>query len=99
MTFQPGVSGNPKGRPKKADAIADVISERLQAPHVAEGRPHIVLIVEKAIAQAEAGDHNARAWLYKPKEGLELTGSENGEPVRTEVIVRHVHGERNDTSE
>ena len=25
MTFQPGVSGNPKGRPKKGFAIADIL--------------------------------------------------------------------------
>ena len=51
MAFQPGQSGNPKGRPK------GIIDKRAELRGLLE--PHAKEIVEKLIESAKAGDPNA----------------------------------------
>ncbi len=70
MTFKPGASGNPNGRPKGA------ISKRTQLAKLLE--PHAEELINKAVELAKAGDIQALRFclerlIPKPKdEGVEL---------------------------
>ena len=66
-----GESGNPKGRPRKGLAVAEVIREQAEA--IRKGDPdaknRMDAVVAKAWEQAEAGDPVARKWLFDRMEG------------------------------
>ena len=84
MKFQPGNPGGP-GRPKKA------IEERyVKSLYSVLKQSDWKEIVEKAIAQAKRGDHQARKWLSDyalgtPIQRIENTGADGG-PIVTQVI-------------
>ena len=78
-TFQPGVSGNPGGRPSGARKL---LSEVLDDVFKPDRRKKVI---EKLITDAESGNHDARtlllAYTYgRPTEYKEVTGAD-GEPL------------------
>jgi len=84
--FQPGVSGNPKGRPRKAPEIADAIDEMLAEKET------LTAILKQHVRQAKAGDHRSTDLLLsyrygKPKQSIEHTG-EDGQPIAYTVVVQ-----------
>lgn len=84
--FPPGVSGNPKGRPKKGYSITEMMQEMLGS------EPEKKRALGEAILQkALAGDVTAikTLWNYMdgmPKQGIELSGEDGGDiPVLIRV--------------
>lgn len=77
--FKKGQSGNPKGRPRKAPALADVLrkaSRKKIAINTADGVRHIdklTALVEKTLNDALKGDARARGEFLKllREEGLQ----------------------------
>lgn len=55
MPFQPGVSGNPGGRPKGAVSLVQIMLKKLAEEGI-DGRTRAEIVAEKAIEKAEAGD-------------------------------------------
>lgn len=86
--FQPGVSGNPNGRPKGRRSLSTIIREMLEGedkffwdemPQTAKAfhEKHgdatpWEVIVYKAVNQASEGDQQAREWLRKAGYGDQL---------------------------
>lgn len=75
-SWEPGVSGNPKGMPKnpKRMAYTEILMTRCTLEEWAQ-------IVNKAIDQAKDGNAAARRWLAgyligMPKQRVEMTGAD-----------------------
>lgn len=70
-----GTSGNPKGRPKKGDAWADIIAEMLDQvgleiePGKPLSGPARRVIIKNAIARAIKGDNRMAEWLADRESG------------------------------
>ena len=80
-SWKPGQSGNPKGRPKKADCLTSLLKAEIQKidPEDKEGRTHMELIVLATMRLAKAGNSVAFKELWDRLDGrvqdkLELTG-------------------------
>ena len=83
--FKPGQSGNPKGRPKKVDSVADVLRRELSTriAIVTNGRrlrvPILRAIIKQHLNKAATGDVRAMAVLfdmlksYRPDSGDNLS--------------------------
>lgn len=70
--FKPGQSGNPKGRPKKAFFIPDILKDLLAKPDSYDPdskKTALQGICKKAIDQARGGDRDARNWISERTEG------------------------------
>lgn len=84
-TFKPGQSGNPGGRPSTRRKELNELLEQVFT------NPKRKAVLEKLIADAESGNHEARtlllAYTYgKPVERKEISGPD-GEPLKAYVSV------------
>lgn len=68
--FEKGQSGNPKGRPKKGTAIADILNKLLDTPKDNKTRREIIL--DKVLTMAESGDMAAINFIADRTEGKAL---------------------------
>jgi len=84
--FQPGRSGNPKGRPKGARSILSILSDELDKPISAQIRGRTVTmsrreaLAQRIIEQALKGDHRTVAMLVKV-EGAAAPAEDQASPA------------------
>jgi len=74
-----GKSPNPDGRPKKGTAMTDLIREMLELPGSKDGTIRKILLVDKIIEQALAGNETMQKYIIdrldgKPTETVEVDG-------------------------
>ena len=84
--FQPGVSGNPKGRPKRGDSLAEAIRLRMTPEHRAR-------VLDAIIARATQGDVQAFDCLAKrgwPEEARGIVGLDADGDAYLPVRIEHV---------
>ena len=66
--FMPGVSGNPKGRPKKANCVSDLL--RNKGDEIQEdGRTKLQAVIETLYEKAKDGDLKAIDMIFDRVEG------------------------------
>jgi hypothetical protein len=75
MMFEPGQSGNPKGRPRKGCCLTEIVEKKLNQK--VNGIKQRELIADKLIALAIGGDVPALKYLFdridgRPKETLKV---------------------------
>lgn len=106
--FQPGVSGNPNGRPKGRKNLATLIRDLEdegfdwdKVPGITDedrerfnGRSPFEVIIAAAMKQAVMGDQKAREWLRKAGYGDKLDVTTDGRAIQTPAIIS-VIGARN----
>jgi Family of unknown function (DUF5681) len=87
--FKPGVSGNPKGRPKrKPIPFAEVVNQVLDAPieYLERGRPRVTtrreLTLQKWVDLAIKGDIRAAEQILKIRAHAERDGDPGSETIR-----------------
>ena len=91
--WQPGQSGNPAGRPKLGNSLAEKVRDALQENAGKEGYTTLDALLDVLKKAALAGDMQAINMLFdrgygKPGESLKLEGPipEEEEPVTTEEL-------------
>jgi len=67
MKFQKGRSGNPAGRPKKGQALTDLLRQRIEDKEAGVSRKE--KIIEKLIGMAESGDIAAVKYIFDRLDG------------------------------
>ena len=79
--WRKGQSGNPKGRPKKADCLTSLLKEEIEKvdPEDKDGRTHMEMIVDATMRLAKNGNATALKEIWERMDGkvrdkLELTG-------------------------
>ena len=82
--FKPGQSGNPKGRAKKGNAIADILNELLEKKK--DGKTVRTQILEKVTTMALSGDRWAVEFLADRTEGKALERVQK-EKVKGKIII------------
>jgi len=87
-TFKKGQSGNPKGRPRKGMAIADILNE-LGDKEVNEDQTQKEAVLEKVYDQAMDGDLNATKFIADRTEGtsVQRMAVTSHEPIQVMRIV------------
>src|ERR1700733_12823911 len=87
--FRPGVSGNPKGRPKrKPIPFAEVVNQVLDAPieYLERGRPKVTtrreLTLQKWVDLAIKGDIRAAEQILNIRAQAERDGEPGSETIR-----------------
>jgi hypothetical protein len=87
--FKPGMSGNPKGRPKrKPIAFAEVVNQVLDVPieYLERGRPKVTtrreLTLQKWVDLAIKGDIRAAEHILKIRAQAERDGDPGSETIR-----------------
>ena len=71
--WQPGVSGNPKGRPKKGEALTDILREQADLEDVTEGVNTLSrkdALARKLWSMAMSGDMAAIRYIYNRIDGM-----------------------------
>ena len=86
--FKKGQSGNPKGRPKKGLAIADILTE-IGSRIVAKDKTLKEEVLEKAFDMALSGDLNAIKFIAERLEGssVQRMQVQNDNPIEVMRIV------------
>ncbi len=93
-SWKPGQSGNPKGRPKKADCLTSLLKEEMEKidPEDKGKRTHKELIVLATMCLAKNGNATALKEIWERMDGkvrdkLELTGG-------AELVQRLIEGRK-----
>jgi hypothetical protein len=90
--WKKGVSGNPKGRPKKEDSMTSLLKEMLETPCPVdrEGRTWRELFLLSNLQQAIKGNPAARKDIWERSEGKvpqkQQDAGAAGEPILIEVV-------------
>ena len=92
--WKKGVSGNPRGRPKKRDSLTGLLEEEIVkiCPADRERRTWIVLLVRSTLQQAIKGNHTALKEIWErldgkiPQSGKLQLGGPDGRQITINVV-------------
>lgn len=71
MKYQKGISGNPRGRPKRGETLTDLLREKIEVPK--SPREKLIRkekLIERLITLAEGGDLAALKYIFDRIDGL-----------------------------
>ena len=100
--WRKGVSGNPRGRPKKQDSLTSLLKEEIAkiCPADREGRTWKELVVRATLQLAMKGNHTALKEIWERLDGktlqterLHLEGKDG-----KDVVIKVVYGDEGDAS-
>jgi len=90
--WQKGQSGNPKGRPKVGETLAEQVRAALGVEDPATKKTRLAVVIERAIADAIDGDPTARAWLADRGYGKAEQPITGGDGAPMEIILSWGNG-------
>jgi hypothetical protein len=92
--FQPGQSGNPRGRPRRGQSFADALKTALAIKDPETKRTQLQRVASALVAQAASGNVTAIALIAERLDGKVATdlnlGGQNGEPLK--LVIERVSG-------
>lgn len=86
-TYPPGVSGNPKGKPKGARHLTTKIIEAITKVSDGEGSPEDEQLVRILLKKAKEGDMQAMKLIFNYVDGMPVQGIEHGGPEGGPITV------------
>ena len=78
----PGQSGNPAGRPKKGESLAEALRERLAS----DGGKALEAIADRLVSLAAEGSIPAMKLILERVDGPVLKSADDGGPVAIQVV-------------
>ena len=85
--WKPGQSGNPGGRPKGVPGLASTLKRLVAQKHPDQRRKWAEVLVRRVLRDAENGDANAMALVWKYAEGLPVAKLPEGSSTGIMFVV------------
>lgn len=95
--FNPGISGNPSGRPKGSVSIRDSVRQELVKVPEGEKETYLELLVKQILTKAIKGDSQTLRLIWEQLEGRAKQSTEIDEsrPSPTPILVKFLDAKSN----
>ena len=92
--FKPGISGNPKGRPRRGEAITDLLRVKIEEKTPEKNISRKERIIEKLISMSESGNLEAIRYLINRLDGSPVAQVNIGQSEIDNRLIEALNGNR-----